>query len=260
MNKHLIIGASHALYMAQALGNVEADLERASAGPVPIDAPQIEDTVSLLLLSPKTNFLAFERTAQGLRVQANQALLDPVRAHDRPESKVMLLINGNEHNSRHMLAHAVPYDFHHPQVAGMLPGRQVVPASVMREGVVEMLVHTQLIVSCLAQMLPRAAKFFIAPPPPIPSAAQIRGQPEVFDFSQREVEHARVRLKVYELTLERLGQFCAEAGVTLLPPPAQHRDAEGFLVQPLWHMCTHALPAYYDAVYAALGIHAHASV
>ena len=260
MSSHLLIGASHALYMAQALGAVEADLAQASAGAVPIAAPELEDRFKLLLLSPKTQFLSFARGPTGVQVAANESLLREVREHDRADAKVFMLINGNEHNARFMMQTQPGFDFVHPRVPGVIAGRQMLPLSLMRQIVAESLTLTQLTVAYLARTLPRAQKFFVAPPPPIPSEAHIRSQPEIFDFSRVKVEDARLRLKIYEVYLECLAQAVQPAGVTLLLPPPEHRDAQGFLAKPWWHMCTHATSDYYHAVYAAAGVMSLASV
>lgn len=254
MNPILLIGASHALYMAQCFGEVDADLDRVSAGPVPVRSPDPEAAISLLLLSRRTAFVAFEPGPQGLSVRANAALLEAVRRYDRPDARVALLINGNEHNSQFMLASPVPFDFEHPRVPGLLPGRQPVPARFVRKRIEASLALTRLTVAFLAGQLPRAQRFFVAPPPPIPSEAHIRAHPEGFDFAGRAIEHPRVRLKVYEAYLDALADLCAASGVTLLRTPARQRDAEGFLVEPMWYGCTHARPESYAPVYAELGV------
>jgi len=260
MSSHLLIGASHALYMAQALGPVQADLAQASAGAVPIEAPELKDSFKLLLLSPKTQFLSFTRGPAGLQVAANASLLREVREHDRADSKVFMLINGNEHNARFMVQTDPPFDFVHPRVPGVIAGRQILPLSLIHQIIAESLTLTQLTVAYLARTLPQAERFFVAPPPPIRSEAHIRGQPEIFDFSRAKVEDARVRLKIYEVYLDCLAQAVQPTGVTLLLPPPEHRDAQDFLAQPCWHMCTHATSDYYHAVYAAAGVMSLASV
>ncbi|HLL20025.1 MAG TPA: hypothetical protein VK439_14690 [Rubrivivax sp.] len=261
MQEHLIIGASHALYMAQALGTVAADLSQASAGAVPIDAPDVDGRFKLLLLSPRTRFLSFQQGEDGgIQVTANAALLRDVQAHDRPGSKVFLLINGNEHNARFMVRHARPFDFVHPGVPGLLPGRQILPLPLMHQLLSQALLETQLTVAYLARLLPRAQTFVVAPPPPIGCDRHIQSLPEIFDFSHHPVEHARVRLKIYEVMLECLARAVQPAGVRLLMPPPEHRDAVGFLREPLWFSCTHAASDYYHAVYAAAGVASLASV
>ncbi len=260
MAQHLVIGASHALYMAQALGRVQADLSTASAGAVDIETPDSDDRFRLLLLSPRTRFLSFRQGTGGIEVDANAALLRDVQQHDRQGSKVFLLINGNEHNAQFMVRHARPFDFVHPSVPGLLPGRQVLPLTLMHELLSQALVPTQLTLAYLARLLPRAQKFCVAPPPPIPCNTHIRGLPEVFDFSRHPVEEPGVRLKIYEVYVECLARAVQPLGVTLLPAPAEHRDSQGFLREPLWFSCTHATTGYYPAVYAAAGVDCLASV
>lgn len=250
MNRHLIIGASHALFMARALGAVEARYGQASAGTAAIAQDEFDADWRLLLLTPRTPFLQFTRTEQGLQVAANEALMAEVRSYDAPPSKVLMLINGNEHNARFMMEHAVPFDFFHPAVPGYVPGRQIVPRATVEAVVAEALTATRLTIAHLSRVLGRAARYVVAPPPPIACEAQIRRQPEIFDVAHARIEQPRVRLKIYEVYLECLARIAAQNGAAFVGPPAAHRDAEGFLLERYWYQATHANPDYYRSTMA----------
>jgi len=260
MAQHLIIGSSHALFMAQALGHFEADWTQASQGALTLQDTGCSDTWKLLFLTPKTQFLVFRQGPKGIEPLVNEVLLREVAPFNAPESKVVCLIGGNEHNARFMMAQPRPFDVHHPGGPALQPGRQVVPRAVIRQLLQEGMVTTQLTLKTLAGLFPRAQRFVVAPPPPIASEAQIRSHPEIFDFARYGVEDPSVRLKVYEIMLDLLTGMATEAGYQFMPPPAENRDAQGFLTEPYWNISTHAQPAYYAPVWAQLGAPCHASV
>ena len=260
MAQHLILGSSHALFMAQGLGHFEADWTQASSGALTIEDTGCEDTWKLLFLTPKTQFLVFRQGPNGIEPLANEVLLREVAPFNVPESQVVCLIGGNEHNARFMMAQPRPFDVVHPRGPALQGGRQVVPRAVIRQLLQEGMATTQLTLKVLAGLFPLAQRRVVAPPPPIASETQIRSHPEIFDFNRYGVEDAGVRLKVYEIMLDLLQAMATEAGYTYLPPPPQNRDAQGFLSEPYWNIATHAQPAYYAPVWAQLGALRHASV
>lgn len=260
MAQHLILGSSHALFMAQGLGHFEADWTQASSGALTIEDTGCADTWKLLFLTPKTQFLVFRQGPNGIEPLANEVLLREVAPFNVPESQVVCLIGGNEHNARFMMAQPRPFDVVHPRGPALQGGRQVVPRAVIRQLLQEGMATTQLTLRVLAGLFPLAQRRVVAPPPPIASEAQIRSHPEIFDFNRHGVEDAGVRLKVYEIMLDLLQAMATQAGYTYLPPPPQNRDAQGFLAEPYWNIATHAQPAYYAPVWAQLGAPRHASV
>ena len=260
MARHLIIGASHAIHLAQAMGPVEADREAASRGALPISVTGTADTWKLLLLTHQRPFLTFHPGARGIEVRADPVLLEDLACFDAPDSRIVCLIGGNEHNAQFMIAHPQPFDLVHPRGPAPQPGRQIVPAAVIRRTLAQSLEFARLALVSLGELFPNATRHVVAPPPPIPSDAQIRGSPESFEFGQRRVESAAVRLKIYETLLDVLAGIAAGSGCVFMAPPASRRDAQGFLAQPYWLGATHATPTYYEPVIAALGVQRHASV
>ena len=260
MSQHLIIGASHTLYISQVLGTIEADLTAASRGAIEIRDTGLDDIWKLLFLTPRTGFLTFERRPQGLELRVSDSLRRELVPFDRPESHVVCLIGGNEHNLEFLTAHPQPFDFHHPRGPAPRAGRQVVPGRVMRQRLAASMEMTRLTLHALRPMFQHAQLHMVAPPPPCPSEDFLRRRAEVFDFARKGVEDAGVRLKVYETVLDILRDIAADARYHWMPPPTSRRDAQGFLAEAFWQDATHATIEYYEPVVAELGVKRHASV
>jgi hypothetical protein len=260
MTANLIIGSSHALYFSEAVGAHTATWKDAS-DLVPIGSGEGAQNF-LIYTTNRPSFIELSRAADGQAVGRFGPLLKKIRRFDRKGAKVVFGIGGNEHNLRFMRAHPKAFDFVHPDHPGVEPGRQILPIAVMRELMAQLLERTFMVTRLIAAELPRAEHYYLPPPPPIPSEAQIRSSPEVFDFSTYAVEHPAVRLKLYALYLEAAQAFCRETGLTYLPPPSEHRDAKGFLAEPFWYGTTHATPDYYRGIVSQLGLtsDAHASL
>jgi hypothetical protein len=252
MNMNLIIGSSHVMKLALAFGELRATWEEA-ADLVELTAADGRKA-SLLYTTSRPHFLAFRNGEKGQIIAEFSPFIEKVRQFDREECKVVLGIGGNEHNIRFLYADPKPFDFVLPGSPAIEPGRQIIPLSVMRETLRSMLERTLLVTRLIAAQAPRAQRFYLAPPPPIPSDAQMRSDPEIFDFERHEIERASVRLKIYRIYLEIIEAFCAETGLTYLPPRAEHCDEQGFLAEPFWFRTTHATPEYYSGIVSELGL------
>lgn len=251
MSRNLILGSSHALSLAGAVGACHATWQEASADLVPIESARGSDT-QLLFTTNKPGFMELKGDVQGRVTPRFGPLMDKVRAYDRLDATVVFAIGGNEHNIRFLCSDPRPFDFHHAAVPGIDPSRQVLPAREVRLMLTGLLARTMSVTRLLAAELPRARRFYLPPPPPIPSEDHIRKTPEIFDFARTGVEDARVRLKLYRLYLEILEPFCAEQGLVFLAPPPEKLDAAGFLAEPYWNGSTHATAAYYDGLVSEL--------
>lgn len=253
MSENLIIGSSHALQLAQAIGEFHASMDDAKSDVVEIASANGRKT-SLIFTHDRPHFLELQRSPQGKLIAKFSPFIDKIRQFNREECKVVFYIGGNEHNIYFMYANPKPFDFVHPSFPTVEAGRQIIPLSVMRETLRSKLERALLVTRLIAGQVPQAQRFYVAPPPPIPSEEHIRGTPEVFDFGQQGIERASVRLKLYQLYLEIVAAFCAEAGLTYLAPPAEHRDEQNFLKEAFWAGCTHASPDYYRGLVSELGL------
>lgn len=252
MSANLIIGSSHAIQFAQAVGELRATWDEA-ADFVDLVTPSRRKT-SLIYTTNRPHFLELRQDTAGAITADFSPFIEKVRQFDRADRKLIFYIGGNEHNAAFLQAHPKPFDFVHPDFPTIELGRQIIPLSVMRETLRSSMQRTLLVTRLIANQAPRAQRFYVAPPPPIPSDAHIRGNPEVFDFSRRDIERASVRLKIYRLYLEIVAAFCAEAGLTYLPPRAEHCDEQGFLSEAFWAGSTHASIEYYRGLVSELGL------
>ncbi len=248
MTANLIIGSSHALVLAEAVGAFQATWQEASRDLIRIEAPGEAETWLLFTTHrPQVTSPQLIRREGETEVSFGP-LMKRVRAFNRPDAQVVFGIGGNEHNINFLTAHPRPFDFVHPAVPSLDPRRQILPLADMRTIVAGLLRGTLSTTRLLAGQLGKAQRYYLAPPPPNPSEAYVRSHPAVFDFTETGVEDATVRLKLYELYLELVADFCREESLTFLPPPPGTRDAKGFLIEALWNGATHAAPAYYDSV------------
>jgi hypothetical protein len=253
MSANLILGSSHAMVLARAAGRFEGDWKTASCDLIRVETASGAET-QILFATNRPAFLELGQAPGGGISATFGPLMDKVRAFDRPDATVILGIGGNEHNIRFLCAQPRPFDFAHPSAPAIEPGRQVIPLREMQAILRGLLERTLLVTRLIAAELPRARRYYLPPPPPIPSEAQIRTNPAIFDFDANGIESASVRLKIYNLYLEIAAAFCEANGITFLPLPAAHRDDAGFLREAYWEGSTHATPDYYAPIVAELGL------
>ena len=253
MSANLILGSSHALVLARAVGVFAEDREAAMRDLVRIESPRDAQN-SLLFTTNRPGFLELKAGPNAPTTSPFGPLMDKVRAFNRPDAKVILGIGGNEHNIRFLTADPRPFDFVHPAFPGVEPGRQVIPAREMAAVMRALVERTLVVTRLIAAELPKAQLHYLPPPPPIPSDEHLRANREIFDFARLGIEAAGVRLKLHALYMEIIGDFCAATGVQLIPPVAKHQDERGFLAQPYWQGATHATSAYYAGIVSDLGL------
>lgn len=245
MSANLIIGSSHAINLAQAVGTFSATMDEAANRLLPIVSVRGGET-RLLFIYPQPPFISFENTAAGSLRPTFGPPIDEIRTFNRDTAKVVFMVGGNEPSAFFFYRHPKPYDFVHPEIPHTDVGKQILPFSQMK-AIVMGLMHPALrTTAVLAQQLPLAAKYALAPPPPIPADDHIRKFPEIFDFEQHGVEDPFVRLKIHRLQTQLIRDFCAAQGITFLPGPRAKSDDDGFLREEYWNHCTHATADYYS--------------
>lgn len=253
MSANLILGSSHAMMLARAVGRFEGDWKTASSDPIRIETKSGAET-HLLFSTNRPAFLELKPDTAGRIVGEFGPVMDKIRAFNRPDARVVLGVGGNEHNIRFLTADARPFDFFHPSWPQIEPGRQVIPAREMSATLQGLLERTLTVTRILADELRQARLFYLPPPQPIASEAQIRKNPAIFDFGPHGVEAASVRLKIYRLYIETVAAFCAANGIAFLAPASDRQDAQGFLREPFWEGATHATSEYYDGIVSDLGL------
>jgi hypothetical protein len=250
---NLIIGSSHTLYFSEAVGSVQATWQEASQDLIRVESVSGADN-RLLFTTNRPSFISWSRTPAGEPAHTFGPLMEKIRAFNQAGSKVVFAIGGNEHNMRFLCANPRPFDFHHMSCSTMDPARQILPSRGMREILEGLLERTLAVTRVIAGELPLAERYYLAPPPPIPSEDHLRRQSEVFDFKTHGVEAAAVRLKIYNLYVEIIGDFCAETGIGFIPPVPENRDEAGFLREAYWSGATHASADYYRGIVSELGL------
>lgn len=251
----LIIGDSHAGYMALAFGAYAGGFEEVNQGLlIPVVAGGRMRAECVVINPNKTAFFTQQLAPDGQELLIgidplfHGALASSAGRHQR----VLVSLEGNTHNAMFMVASDPPFDFHDPRWPAVYqPDHQVVP----REAVLQHFeVSARLLevkLGLLRQHIGDAMPFFwVAPPPPIPSHQHIMAFPEGFRMSESGITHPWVRLKVYRAYVDRLAVAAERAGATVLRAPAACTDGDGFLLPAYWNHCTHATPGYYEALCA----------
>lgn len=251
MSANLIIGSSHALQFAQAVGTHTVTVEDVRERLVPLNSPSGNDN-RLLYALPRPAFMSFEKTEAGEIEASFGPPMDEIRQFDTEASKVFLMLGGNEPAAYFMHRDATPYDFFLPELPQTDASRQILPLAIMKLIMATLLATASFSTETLAAQLPQARKFHVAAPPPNPSEDYIRSRPDTFDFERFGVEDRFVRLKIYRLQMQFMRGLCRKTGVTFIDPPASTVDAEGFLRPEYWSGCSHANPDYYREIVEAL--------
>ena len=88
--------------------------------------------------------------------------------------------------------------------------------------------------------------FHVEPPPPCADAKWISANMrwKLFGNRRREVSPPSLRHKLWRLHSQLLSRWCADAGVDLLPVPAETMDADGFMREPFLSDGVHANERY----------------
>jgi len=253
MSGNLIVGSSHALGFAQAVGDFSATADEAKDRVLPIGAHSGRETY-LLFTRPSQGFVRLERgDAQGARV-AFDPPIDEFRAFNAKTSKIVFMLGGHEPAGRFFYRDPKPFDFFHPEVAQTDVGRQILPVAHMRQVMSDLLRRTALVTEALVKEVPKAKTYYVAVPPPIPSDDHIRKFPEIFEFDKYGIEDRFVRLKLYKLQMEYMSAFCARNRMNFVGAPPSNLDEHGFLKEEYWQGCTHAGVGYYREIVEALAL------
>jgi hypothetical protein len=247
--KTIFFGASHTVYMAQCFGNYSAKWSDVIDGPVPITDDAGQCTGYLVLSSPRSKLFQPYLVDGRTHIRFNDRFSAPLAALDSPDNLCYLAIGGNEHNSAFMIQHAQPFDFHDDaDPERFIAGRQIVPREAIAQRLAGVMSHIERDLNMVSALMPTIRKVFVCPPPPVPSAEQIRQFPEGFDLEGWVIEDRWVRLKIYRVYRSELARICARHGIELIGAPPECVDENGFLEAAYWKEATHAAPSYYRSI------------
>lgn len=257
----LIIGDSHAGYMAKAFGDYAGgfdDINRGHAIPIVRDGVT---TAECIIINPhKTAFFLeqFDAVSRNLLIDIDPIFHTALQARRNRCPCVLISLLGNAHNAQFMMQAEIPFDFHDPHSPDIYQiDHQVVPREVVMEHFAFASQVLAVKLGLLRKELGDVPFYWFAPPPPIPSHEHITAFPEGFQMAERGITHPWVRLKIYRAYVELLSATAQTQGVNVLVAPPSCTDEHGFLLQPYWNHCTHATPSFYReacALYFPKGI------
>jgi hypothetical protein len=253
MSANLVIGSSHALHFSKAIGEYSATLDEAKNKLVRIESGSGNDNYLLYAL-PKPDFVHLQQIAGGSWEVNYDQPMDEIRKFNTAESKVIFMLGGNEPNGFFFYKSPKPFDFFHPGHPETDPRKQIVPLAEIRTIVNRLLFRATLSMRALAKQLPLAKRYYVAPPPPIPSDDHISSYPEIFDFKTHGIEDKNIRLKIYLLQVEIMSEVCKNNGLEFRGPIKSNMDEVGFLAEAYWEGCTHASAPYYADLVRDLGL------
>ena len=165
MSANLIIGSSHALILAEAVGAHSGDVFGTKDTLIPIASPSGNDN-QLIYTMPKPGFVTLTRTAAGDIQAAFESPIAEIRRYDSEAATVIFMIGGNEPAANFFYRNPRPFDFVWPQSPQAGAGRQILPAAVIRAAVADMIAKSSLSTQALARELPKARKLYLSIPPP----------------------------------------------------------------------------------------------
>lgn len=167
---------------------------------------------------------------------------------------VVSTLGGNDHNVLGLVNHhPVKFDFVLPE-APDLPLQEdadIVPFELVRRTMEARLAETLAFLDLL-QRSRSAPLYHLESPPPVPSEAYIRENPDTFaELVQRHgVAPASLRYKLWRLHSSIIRETCDRLRIHFLPAPRAMQDERGMLVPAAWRNDpTHANEVYGERLY-----------
>lgn len=162
------------------------------------------------------------------------------------EGDVISVIGGGAQHVMSLNPHPNVFDFVLPEAPDLplVEGAAIMPVDQAR-ATLESIAEEDLQLLPLIAGATQGRTIHLLPPPPVREESPI----------DHPMWHARVgrstkispasfRMKVHRLHAVIMAEACAAAGVTLLPPPPEALDAEGYLRPELWGRPCHANARY----------------
>ena len=246
MKHPLIIADSHGVYFSAVFGHLKDPWESDGTSPIQItkEGSKVGD---YYVLNAKSLFFVRIVTEQGSVIDVHPQMKPMILAEINAYDHCLVSIDGNVHMANFMCKNGLPFDFYEPDSPSFInENRQIVPSWCLEKFLMRGRDILTAKLMALKRLLVHLPIYFLAPPLPIPSEAQIHGESEVFNFSVQQIENPYFRLKVYHAYCRSLEAVCHEVGVAYVPPNKHAADSGGFLLEEYWQGATHAKTDYYS--------------
>jgi len=173
---------------------------------------------------------------------------------DFKPDRIVLVLQGNEHNVLALVEHPQPFDF-------QLPGEPDLPLDESRTLLTHAAVEATLFHSLQSSVQPIMAAILalakapvtaLETPPPL-AGDHIRAHPGVFreKLAERPVAPLTLRYKMWRVRTRQLHRLCAALGVAVIPVPANVFDESGLMLKPALH---NPDPTHGNAGYGVLAL------
>jgi hypothetical protein len=163
--------------------------------------------------------------------------LKSLLADYRPD-RIVLVLQGNEHNVLALVEHPQPFDFELPSEPGIAVDES---RALLTHAAVEATLYLNLQSSVQPIMaailaLAKAPVAHLETPPPLDSE-HIRTHPGVFreKLTEMPVAPLALRYKMWRVRTRQLHRICGELGVAVIPMPANALDESGMMLKPALH-------------------------
>lgn len=193
---------------------------------------------------------------QGGSLMVSPTLLDYCRALGDCDALVSIVF-GNQLAAHVWLNDKPSYDFVENSLPGpLLSGAQPVSRRYIDGINREYGKRAFFICMAIRQYVPRAKILHLLPPPPLESPSQIKFQEGLAEaMAEHGVLDARLRLKWYRAYAGSMMAQLGELGVTVLMPPPETCDANGFLRRELAEGLTHGNAQYGAMMWESVAVH-----
>jgi hypothetical protein len=172
-------------------------------------------------------------------------------------ARIALVWRGNEHNVHYFFQNDRPFDFVSRHVNLLIHTFNIIPQKMVRQKFKA--TSFDVLRAVLSSLVSGSAEGIgiVGTPPPKKDSEQLRklllNEPVFQQWAERlgasidtvKITSPHVRLKLWFLIQEMLGQVATEIGAKFISVPAELQDADGFLRPEYWHAdVTHANRIY----------------
>ncbi|KNG93035.1 hypothetical protein ATO11_14025 [Pseudaestuariivita atlantica] len=169
---------------------------------------------------------------------------------DNPDPDVLvLMINGNEHNTFALFNHPQPFWTVNPRT-GAIPddvaGKTFLPYQVILSSLRQRRENSQPLIRGAVEMFPDARVVMAATPPPIEDKGQLAGhvRKNMANLVKNGVGDPGSRLAAYVALVELMHDEARQYGASFVTAPEAALTADGFLKEELSNDITHGTREY----------------
>ncbi|MRX08844.1 hypothetical protein GJ697_13455 [Pseudoduganella sp. FT25W] len=211
----------------------------------PLEVRQGDTLAAYFYLLTSTTHL-FVTPDGGKSIMLNPSYLEEIQKVAGQCSCVVVALDGNVHNWNFITEWSPPFDFFDPDLPDKLQaGVQIISGAVIEDyfglHAPKLMVRLQL----LKAIAPDVPHYLLQPPPPIPSGPQIKSHWDEYTKKDSVIADKWLRLKIYKVYMRVLENCCRQLGMTMIAPPRDRLDPDGFLPEQYWRDSTHASEDFY---------------